>query len=66
MYRWKIKNISLVLLNWLFYRTETTNKCVWLRMARFEIVPNWKLLADFFNFWLVSQIMSVKTNFSSV
>ena len=37
VYRLKSKNNSIVLLKWLFYRTETINKCIWLRMARMEM-----------------------------
>ena len=36
------KHKGPVLLKWLFYRTETINKCVWLRIARMEIISNLK------------------------
>ena len=49
------KNRSLVLLTWLFYRTDRNR--AWLRMTRMEITrdSNLKLMADFFKFLLVSQ-----------
>ena len=66
MYRWKFKNNGPLLLKWLFYRTETINKCVWLQMARIEMDSNFKTSGGCFQvFALVSQIKSVKkTDFS--
>ena len=48
MYRWKSKHKGAVLLNWLFSRTETVNKCVWLQMARMEMDSNLKTFGRLF------------------
>ena len=52
------------LLNCLFYRIGTVNKCVWLRMAMMKMASNLKSSGRFFQvFALVSQIKSVNTDF---
>ena len=52
--RWKFTNNG-PLLKWLFNRTETINKCVWLQMGRIEMDSNFKTSGGCFQvFALVS------------
>ena len=50
-----LNNNGPVLLKWLFYRTETVNKCVWLRTAMMEMVSNLETSSRFFSSFYCSQ-----------
>ena len=62
-YRWKSKNNGPVLLKWLFYRTETVNKCVWLRLARMEMDSNLKTSGRLFQVFAHASDKSATTEF---
>ena len=63
-YLWKPKNNCPVVLKWVFQYMETTNKYVWVGMARMEMASNLKSSGRIFQgSALVSNIKFLKTNF---